>query len=417
MPYTVRPIHDSELEQWVEASHVAFHVNRPAADEVRHRREVRQQDLSRSLAALDDNGRVVGSYYSFPAQLTLPGGGSIPTNAVTAVAVLPTQHRRGLLRRMLTTDMQAARERGDAASILIAAEYPIYGRFGFGPATEYATYRLETAHAEFIGAAAGSVELVLPETMREYAPRIFDAFRKTCPGQMDREPASWSWWWDLQLGIQRAPWRDPNEVQRFALYTPPGASEPSGYVTYSAQAEWLNHVPRGRIQVNELIALDGEAYLALWRYCAEVDLVAEITAEMRRLHEPLVWLLRDPRKALQQTARCDMLWLRTLDTPRVLAGRRYASEARLVLEVDDPLGLAGGRFVIDGAPDGATCHATQESAELRMPMTALGAICLGGNDLHALAAAGAVQEEVPGALSKAARLFSWPIAPWCSTFF
>jgi len=413
MPYTVRPIHDSELEQWVEVSHVAFHVNTSAEAEARFRREVRQQDLSRSLAALDNNGRVVGSYFSFPAELTLPGGGCIPTNAVTAVAVLPTQHRRGLLRRMLSTDMQAARERGDAASILIAAEYPIYGRFGFGPATEHATYRLETAHAEFIRAAVGSVELVSPETLREHAPRIFDEFRRDYPGQMSREPVRW----EIQLGLRPSPWRDPNEVPRCALYTPPGASRPSGYVVYSGKSEWRNQVPCGRLEIHELIALDGEAYLALWRYCAEVDLVAEVTAEMRRLDEPLVWLLRNPRKAVQETSRTDMLWVRTLDTPRVLAGRRYASEARLVFEVDDPLGLAGGRFVLDGGPDGATCHATQESAEVRMPMTALGAICLGGKDLHVLATAGAVQEEVPGALSKAARLFRWPIAPWCSTFF
>jgi predicted acetyltransferase len=413
MPYTVRPILASELEQWVAASHVAFHINRPADAEARYRREVRHQDLSRSLAALDDNGRVVGTYYSFPAELTLPGGGCIPTNAVTAVAVLPTEHRRGLLRRMLTTDMHAAKERGDAASILIAAEYPIYGRFGFGPATEHATYRLETAHADFTRQATGRVELVSPETMREHAPRIFDDFRKTYPGQIDRQPVRW----DTRLGLSPAPWRDPNEVLRCALYTPPGAAEPTGYVTYSVKGEWRSHVPCGRLEIDELIALDGEAYLALWRYCAEVDLVAEVTAEMRRVSEPLVWLLRDPRKAFQQTARADMLWARTLDTPRVLAGRRYASEARLVFEVDDPLGLAGGRFVLEGGPDGGICHATQASAELRMSMTALGAMCLGGNELHALATAGVVEEEVPGAVSKAARLFKWPIAPWCSTFF
>src|SRR5579864_392386 len=368
MAYSVRPISDDELEQWVTASHVAFHINRGPEDEVRHRREVRHQDLSRSLAALDDNGRVVGTYFSFPAELTLPGAGCITTDAVTAVAVLPTHHRRGLLRRMLTTDMQAAKERGEAASILIAAEYPIYGRFGFGPATESAAYRLDTAYAEFTEQPTGSVELVSGETMREHAPRIFDAFRSTYPGQIDRAPARWSWWWDIHLGIRPAPWREP-EMRRFALYTPPGATQPSGYLTYTAHGSWHTHVPSGRIEIDELIALDAAAYLALWRYCAEVDLVSEVTADGRRAQEPLSWLLRNPRKAFQQTLRSDMLWLRTLDTPRVLSARRYATNARLVFEVDDPLQLAGGRFVLEGSPDGATCRATGESAELRLGMS------------------------------------------------
>jgi len=37
--------------------------------------------------------------------------------------------------RMLVSSLRAAWERGDALSILIAAEWPIYGRFGYAPAT------------------------------------------------------------------------------------------------------------------------------------------------------------------------------------------------------------------------------------------------------------------------------------------
>ena len=37
---------------------------------------------------------------------------------------------------MITRDLAESVERGEAVGSLIAAEYPIYGRFGYGPAVE-----------------------------------------------------------------------------------------------------------------------------------------------------------------------------------------------------------------------------------------------------------------------------------------
>ena|ERR1051326_1179717 len=414
MSVVVRPIDDDELVEWVAAMLMAFHVNRSAEDEARYRRDVRGQDYSRSLAAFDERGKIVGTYFSFATQLSLPGADAcVPTNAVTSVSVLPTHHRRGLLRQMLTADLAAARQRGEAASVLIAAEYPIYGRFGFGPATEQVDYRLETEHADFVRQAPGSVELVSPEAMRQIAPAIFDQVRRTWPGQIDRQPARW----DQRLGLRPAPWREPKDVLRCAAYTGPNSQTPTGYVLYHAHGDWRDRVPSGRVEVDELMALDGDAYLGLWRYCAEIDLVAEVTAELRRAHEPLSWLLANPRRALHEVSHSDFLWLRALDTPRLLEARRYAAAERLVLEVDDPLGLSGGRFALEGGPDGALCRATTHTADVRLPMMALGAVVLGGSDLAAVATAGLVEEHTPHSLERAARLFHWPTDAWCSTFF
>jgi predicted acetyltransferase len=413
MSYVVRPIEADEMVDWVAAMHLAFHVNRPPEDEARHRREVRGQDLSRTLAAVDDAGHIAGTYFSFATELSLPGGACVAADAVTAVAVLPTHHRRGLLRQMLGADMRSARERGEVASVLIAAEYPIYGRFGFGPATEHVEYRLLTEHAAFLRQPSGRVDLVAPEAMRQIAPEIFDHVRRTCPGQIDRDPVRW----DTRVGLSPSPWRDPNDILRCAAYTADGSQTPSGYVLYRARGDWHNHVPTGRIEVEELMALDGDAYLGLWRYCAEIDLVSEVTADLRRPREPLSWLLADPRKALQETSHSDFLWLRALDTPRLLEARRYAAAERLVLDVDDPLGLASGRFALEGGPDGAICRATTQTADVSMPMQVLGALVLGGAELEPIAAAGMLETHTPDALERAARLFTWPTRPWCSTFF
>jgi predicted acetyltransferase len=88
-----------------------------------------------------------------------------------------------------------------------------------------------------------------------------------------------------------------------------------------------------------------------------------------------------------------------------------------VLEVHDPLSLCGGRFVLEAGPDGATCRATDESADLSMGMAALGALVLGGTNLHVLADAGVVEAHRPRALDMGEQLFRSAATPWCSTFF
>jgi len=60
---------------------------------------------------------------------------------------------------------------------------------------------------------------------------------------------------------------------------------------------------------------------------------------------------------------------------------------------------------------------TRASPDVRLGMPALGALSLGGVSAHVLQAAGRLEADTPRALERAERLFHWPIAPWCSTFF
>jgi predicted acetyltransferase len=279
-------------------------------------------------------------------------------------------------------------------------------------AVHQAAYQLKTAFARFIRQPQGHVELVDKRRLRDVAPDLFDGMRRDRPGQISRN----STYWDIHLGLTPSPWSAGQRPLQCALYLNP-AGTPTGYLTYRAEGDWQHHVPSGRLSVDDLVALDADAYLGLWRYCAEVDLVSEVNAEMRTADEPLEWLLQDGRKALQQTIHTDFLWVRPLDTPKFLAARRYTAEDRLILEVDDPLSLAGGRFSLEGGPQGATCQPTDRSADLRLGMSALGALSLGGVHPDVLGTAGLIEELSPGALARAAHLFVWPVTPWCSTFF
>jgi len=280
----------------VETMYVVFHVDRPAAEEATYRREVLDQDLGRTLAAVDDSRsehRIAGTLHSYPAELALPGTTCLTADAVTAITVLPTHRRRGLLSRMLEADLCAARDRGEPASILIAAQYPIYGRFGFGPATEQATYTVETAAAEFRRKPAGNVDFLPAAEMREVAPRIFDQFRRGRPGQIDRQVARW----DARLGLRESPWAIPDHPMRTAVFND-AAGDIQGYLLYRVEGSWDRRLPTAKLEVIELMSLTSDAYLGLWRYCCEVDLVSQVAAGMRCVDEPLPWLLHNPRAAL-----------------------------------------------------------------------------------------------------------------------
>ena len=70
--------------------------------------------LDRTLACLED-GQMVGTAAAYNFELTLPGPVIVPVPAVTAVTVLPSHRRRGLLSGMMRHQLEDVRARGDAA--------------------------------------------------------------------------------------------------------------------------------------------------------------------------------------------------------------------------------------------------------------------------------------------------------------
>ncbi|MFD6726512.1 GNAT family N-acetyltransferase, partial [Streptomyces sp. NPDC060131] len=129
----VRPITEAEFPDWNRALNTGF-LRPPAVAE--EQLEARRNEFvpGRSLGAFDGD-RCVATFRSFDQELTAVGGGLVRADAVSNVTVTATHRRRGLLTRMMAQDLAAAKERGDVVATLIAAEYRIYGRYGFGPAT------------------------------------------------------------------------------------------------------------------------------------------------------------------------------------------------------------------------------------------------------------------------------------------
>ena len=366
-------------------------------------------DLSRTWGAFD-GGSCVGSFRTLPFELTVPGDRTVPADGVTAVTVASTHRRRGLLTGLMAEGLRAAARRGDAVSILIAAEWPIYGRYGFGVATEDAVWEVDRARAA-AAPPAGAVEAVEPDQLRKLAPPVYDAARRARPGGIDRpEPR-----WDLDFGLAHPDGEQSDWTGRAAVHRDP-AGEVDGYLRWHADESWEGMLPTGTLHVDELVTTSTAAYADLWRFALGVDLIARVRASERPVDEPLPWLLADGRAA-RQVQRWDRLWLRVLDVPAALAGRGYLAPGRTVLEVVDPAGYAAGRFALDAGPDGAQCRPTTRTAELTLPAAVLGAAYLGSTRLRTLAAAGLVEEHRPGAVDAADRLLAGAQVPFCPLHF
>jgi predicted acetyltransferase len=366
-------------------------------------------DLERTWAALD-GAQVVGTLRSFETELTVPGPRGVTAAALTNVTVSPTHRRNGLLTQMITADLAASADRGEPVGILIASEYPIYGRFGYGPAVEGAAYLIDKGAARFRHPSVGSVERVELSELRRQAPEIYERFRREQPGAIQRSER----WWDRTLRQVEVP-GEPPPTSYAAVYRS-AEGELEGYLRYRGKQNWDNFRPQGTLIVEDLCAATAGAYQRLWQYCCDVDLMTTVETATRSVQEALPLLLVDGR-AVQQTGRHDFVWVRVLDVAAALEGRRYEVGGRLVIDVPDPLGIVQGRYVLEAGPDGAKCERTDRAPDLTVPVDVLGSIYLGGMRLYPLAQAGRIHEQRAGALAEADAMFSSLRPPWCNTWF
>ncbi len=407
MDLQIRTIDASEIGDWVACMGVGF--LRPRSEEFAEYL-LGEIDLDRTWGAFD-SGQVVGTLRSFGTRLTLPGPAEQNASALTNVTVAPTHRRQGLMTDMIIADLDSSAERGEPFGILIASEYPIYGRFGFGAAIESATYTVDARAAQFRLSETGRIELTDHSTIRKEAPALYDCFRSGQPGSIERSNRLWN----RILHEEEVPGAEPPKGY-CALYRS-DSGDLEGYLLYRAEPKWDSMGrAQGTLTVDELVSVTPAAYRRLWQFCCGVDLVTTVQAADRPVVEPLGWLLYDGR-AVCQSARFDFVWVRILDVCAALSARRYLVEGRVVMEVKDELGFATGRYVLEGGPDGASCTRTSESAELSLPVDTVGSVFLGGMPLRCLAEAGRVDEHRHSALDRADLMFRSAIIPWCSTWF
>ncbi|NXY94547.1 GNAT family N-acetyltransferase [Streptomyces sp. BR123] len=414
MSADVRLIVESEFPAWMRAVNTGFlTATRVADSDVAQR--AKYSDLARVWGSFDTaTGACVGTLRSFRQELTVPGGATVTAAAISNVTVMPTHRRRGLLSRMMAGELAAAVERGDVLSTLIAAEYPIYGRYGYGPAVTAAEWEIDVKRTGLDPRWSrpedgGRIDIVDAAEARRVGPALHDRIRASRHGAVNRDER----WWNLATGREEMSFR-PYKDRFHAVYRT-AEGEVAGLAAYTADDHWTDaKTPQNTLQVTELLAATPAAERALWHFLCSIDWVLKVRTGYRAPDDLVPQLLPDPRAARLVTC-ADFLWVRLLDVVRALRARTYAVPGVLVLEVVDPDGPAAGRYRLDAGT--GECTVTDEPAGLRLDAAALGSLYLGDESAVRLGALGRVAEERPGALALADAVFRTARRPWCPDVF
>lgn len=408
MDLEIRPIVPDEFAAFFQTNATAFGW-KPQPGDVELMRSVFEFD--RSLAAFTE-GKLVATAGALSFTMTLPGLTQLPVAGVSWVGVLPTYHRRGILRAIMQRQLGDVRERGESMAILVASESIIYGRFGYGLAASSLNLEIDCRDGAFARPLelAGRYAIIDAEAAHTLFPAVYERVRAQRPGALSRSAA---WWGNFFHRLEASTSSEPTYYVSYE--SQPGQVD--GIVAYWINRQWNEGIAASALSLHELVATTPEAEAALWRYCLDMDLVQTVRARRRPVDGPLRWLLADPRR-LRTTALVDDIWVRLIDIPAALTARRYNAVGRIVLEVADPFLTENmGRYALEGGPDGAECRRTEAEPDLALTIADLGAVYLGGVSFATLARAGRVIERAHGALRRADTLFASAPAPWTATDF
>jgi predicted acetyltransferase len=405
MAIEIRAIGPGEIDDLVVADQRGFGGPPPRAGSSQ---TWTSAELDRTRIAFEA-GHMVGVSRTYSFQLTMPGGGCIPTAAVSWVSVLPTHRRRGVLTKLMAAMHDDARERGEPAAILTASESSIYGRFGYGVAAWRLRVRAARADIAFSRPHddGGRMRLIARDEAEVLLPEIYERARGTRAGMVTRPGFWWEQvFWEFMVGRAKA-W--------FVAVHADAKGHDDGYVLYSIDGDDAGGLSDRVLSVVDMQAETPQTSISLWRFLFAVDLIATVEATNLPVDDPLRHVVVDSRR-VSVTGLNDHLWLAPLDAARLLDARAYAVPGRLVIEVHMPDGSVV-TIAVEAANGESTCRPTNDAPDLVCAAAVLGMAVLGGTRWSELANAGRVVARRPDVLLLADAMFLANPAPALLSFF
>ncbi len=397
---------DADWDEIFATDARAFLMTDPlsAAEQADLRGKVDNRDV---VLVRDPQGLVgaplVGVSMFYRMAMTVPGGGQTPAAGLSWVSVAATHRRRGILRTMITELFDQWESEDQVFAILTASEATIYERFGFGPACHAHDVSIDLGAAKMRHRAdkhISPVNYASGEDVARRVPEIHARWAATRPGALSR-PASW---WEPILADRRSQRPAQTSGLHYLLHA-------DGYASYRINTS----VEPARGDISEVVAVTEAAHTDLWRVLVGLDLMSSVTASIPA-DDPLPEKLTDHR-AVSVTGVHDKMWLRILDVDRALQSRTYSADLDVVLEVTDEVRGRGGVFDLSVRDGAATVTPSTSAPTIRMDISALGSVFLGGTPARTLAAAERVWAADAATLRAFDRAFATDRAPYSGTFF
>ncbi|MCP3817733.1 GNAT family N-acetyltransferase [Streptomyces sp. A3M-1-3] len=404
MTTELRELRPAEWDYWYGRLELAFGGVAEPPEERELYRDL--TEYARSIGVWDGE-ECVGTTGAFSFRLSVPGGALVPTAGVTMVSVAATHRRRGVLSAMMRHQLDDVRGRGEPLAALTASEPDIYGRFGYGMATQQLSAEIDTARVRLAvpeGTDAVRLRFAEPAAVRDVCEAVYAQKVAGRPGMLARRTG-----WERLPVMDPESGRDGGSPLQCVLAERDG--EVVGYARFHNMPEWDAAGPRGTIVLRDTEALDPAASAALWRFLFDIDLTSTLRVRNRPVDDGWQHLVSDIRRCGLRLK--DSLYLRPVDVGPALEARTYAAPVEVVFEVEDPFcPWNEGRWRLTGDSTGASCKRTDDDADLALSVRELGAAYLGGVSFASLGAAGRVRELRQGALAEVSLAFSSAVAPW-----
>lgn len=406
MDVLVRECRRDESELFLRTCEAAFGYD--VSDELMAR-WLRLFDPERAVVAYDGE-EMVGTASDFQFTLTVPGG-KVAAAGVTAVGVLPSHRRRGILSQMMRRQLEDVRARPEPVAVLWASEGGIYDRYGYGIASMCSKIDIDRDRARFRGSPepVGRARLLPDEKAVDILADVYETVSAETPGMYERTRE----WWEAHRLADPEGERHGGGPLFKAVWELDGRVE--AYALYRVHQKWDTE-PVGHVQVLETMGTSSLAIREMWRFLIGIDLVARIKAGIEPAIHPLQFMLAEPRRLRARLN--EGLWVRIIDLPDALQSRSYADEGSIVIDIEDELLPANaGRWRLTSSGSTATVEPTGDDPDLRLGIGALGSVYLGGFSFTQVAQGEEIEEISAGAMWNADRLFRTERQPWCPEIF
>tara|TARA_Y100000590_G_scaffold20305_1_gene23690 strand:+ start:950 stop:2152 length:1203 start_codon:yes stop_codon:yes gene_type:complete len=396
--YEIRPISDKEFGKFSETSARAFGFDQDAGYLSLKKSYF---DFDRTLAVIHNNG-IVGGCVSSKYLLNIPGN-QANVAAISDVSVLPNHRRKGLLTKMMRSQLLDLHDRGELFAALWAEESPIYGRFGYGIGSLHENWIIHRQNNAFNTRINdnGIVEYIDQTKIEELLPKIYKNATTDVPAVIQRPEMYWK-----VISEDFESKRNNESKMQHVIYRLD--KDIKGYASYRTVSEGIS--------IHELMATDLNSTVGLWRFCLDMDLRLQAQIYRRPLDDILPMLLIDPGK-LSRTIK-EGLWLRLLNVQKALELRKYSLETRLVLKVIDSFcDWNNQTFELHASDNENLCTPSSLKPDICISASDLASVYLGTLKFSTLLKCGRIQIETDTAVLKADMMFSYKHAPWSPFYF
>jgi predicted acetyltransferase len=351
-----------------------------------------------------EHPNLVGTSIIYRSRLTVPGGAHLRVAWLTMIAVASTHQGKGLWAQLSAKGLGILLERGYPIVCGVPTQTAMYDSFGAGVSSYSHTYAIDRRFAK-LRDKPGQIrarELNAVEA-RRHLPEIYERWCAATNGAISRDAA----WWDDYLD-DRATQRGNGSALHYTIH-------PDGFLTYRVvgSRQHAFRPPLGTVVVEDFCPITDEAHTELLQTLLVLEMFYRIEIVVP-LDDPLPLKLVDQRAAETEGV-SDFLWVRINDVPETLGARTYAADTDLVLEVTDPLDLAGGRFQLQTRDGVGKCVPYDGSPDIKIGLADLATVYMGAHRASQLARANRITEVRQGALGELDAAFSTERTPFCGT--